>query len=124
MFEDHEATDERDKIYALLGLSSDNALIPDLRPDYTKGWSDLFKQVASHVLGSTSVISVVEGTSQAVITDLGCALGVVTSCKPGITVVESPCFAGVAHPSYVWEAEWPVPHERGRCRKGDIFIHL
>ena len=87
MFENHEATDKRDKIYALLGLSSDNALTPDLRPDYTKSWSTLFKQVASHVLGSTAVISVVERKSQAVVSESGCALGIVAKCKGGSLTV-------------------------------------
>jgi hypothetical protein len=126
MFENHEATDERDKIYALLGLSSDNALTPDLRPDYTKSWSTLFRQVASHILGSTAIISVVEGKSQAVISDFGCALAYVTACSSEEIVVESPGFGGfsILGSSCIWEARWHVPHERGRCRKGDILIYL
>jgi hypothetical protein len=124
MFENHEATDQRDKIYALLGLSSDNASTPDLRPDYTKSWSTLFKQVASHILGSSATISVVEGKSQAVVSEFGSALGLIADCKQGRMTVESPQFGSASRSSYLWEASWLVPHERGRCKRGDILIHL
>lgn len=125
MFENHKATDKRDKIYALLGLSSDNALTSDLRPDYTISWSALFGRVVSHILGSTAIISVAEGKSQAVVSDFGCALGTVVDCKGAKITVESPRFGGGrSHASYIWEATWHVPHGRGRCKSGDILVLL
>lgn len=96
----------------------------ELRPDYTKSWSTLFRKVCSHILGSTAVISVVEGKSQAAISDLGCALAWVTDCRPGEIVVESPRFGGTVGPGCLWEAIWHVTHELGRCKRGDILIYL
>lgn len=119
MFVDHEATDERDRIYALLGLSSDNDLTPDLRPDYTKSWSDLFRQVIKHILGSSAIISVVDGKSQAVISDFGYTIAYVTKHVGDQVTVQSPWFGET--PGYRWEATWAV---HGNFERGDILVYL
>jgi len=36
MFRTREATNTRDKVYALLGMSSDDPSLASLQPDYTK----------------------------------------------------------------------------------------
>ncbi|KAH9215261.1 heterokaryon incompatibility protein-domain-containing protein, partial [Leptodontidium sp. 2 PMI_412] len=52
MFRSWEATDPRDKVYALLGLSSDarNANNPSLRPDYTLSQSQIAQKVIEFAL--------------------------------------------------------------------------
>ncbi|ETS85591.1 hypothetical protein PFICI_03616 [Pestalotiopsis fici W106-1] len=44
----HEALDCRDKVYALLGISSDAP--PGLVPDYNISWADLFSQIVRSML--------------------------------------------------------------------------
>jgi hypothetical protein len=48
-FGDHHATDERDKIFALLGLvAPDKGKDFNVRPDYTKSESDIVKETFSY----------------------------------------------------------------------------
>lgn len=124
MFENHEATDQRDKIYALLGLSSDNDLSPNLRPDYTRAWSDLFRQVVVHVLGPSTIVSIIEDKEQAVISEFGCALGMITHSNEKEITVKSPPLGCAPGKSYYWEQTWAVPHHCGSVKAGDILVFL
>lgn len=56
-FHQHSATDVRDKIYALLGLSSDLQNTSVMQADYTKSWSALLEDVIKHYLGHTANIT-------------------------------------------------------------------
>jgi hypothetical protein len=42
MFHTRQASDPRDKVYALLGISSDDPGEASLQPDYTISWEELF----------------------------------------------------------------------------------
>ena len=55
-FHIHDATDPRDKIYALWGLSSDSVSIGVLQPDYEKKWGDLMEELGAFVFGSDAVL--------------------------------------------------------------------
>jgi hypothetical protein len=124
MFQDHEATDQRDKIYALLGLSSDNDLSPDLRPDYTKTWSTLFRQVIVHVIGASPTIRTWDNMEKALISSLGCVLGTISVGIANTISVISPLFGGVGGAGYLWRASWQVPHHSGSVRDGDFLCFL
>lgn len=69
----HEATEQHDKIYALLGLSAD-PITPDLTPNYDLPWHKVFKQVTSHIFPECSV-ETWHGTDTAVIKGKGWVLG-------------------------------------------------
>ncbi|KAB8253517.1 heterokaryon incompatibility protein-domain-containing protein [Aspergillus pseudonomiae] len=49
MYHNHHATILHDKVYALLGLSVEDADKTDLKPNYCLQWNDVFKKVAMHV---------------------------------------------------------------------------
>ncbi|KAJ5714667.1 heterokaryon incompatibility protein-domain-containing protein [Penicillium malachiteum] len=49
MYCKHSATVQHDRIYALLGLSSDGAQSVALQPDYRLPWHEVFKNVLSHI---------------------------------------------------------------------------
>ncbi|KAH6725008.1 heterokaryon incompatibility protein-domain-containing protein, partial [Leptodontidium sp. MPI-SDFR-AT-0119] len=51
MFHTRKATDVRDKVYALLGMSSDDPGGVGLRPDYEVSWKELFRKLINFVLG-------------------------------------------------------------------------
>jgi hypothetical protein len=122
LFQGHEATDKRDKIYALLGLSSDNDVSPQLRPDYTKSWSNLFRQVITHVLGSSPLVKTDEDTEQAIIFESGSVLGRVSLGFHDELFVQSPAFGGLFDHMYHWRAPWSLPHHCGSIKDGDILV--
>src|ERR1700709_2260818 len=45
MFHTHEATERHDKIYALLGMSSDDLSKANLSPNYSLSWEGLFRDL-------------------------------------------------------------------------------
>ena len=77
MFHTRQATDTRDKVYALLGMSSDDPEKAGLQPDYQISWEELFQQVVKFVLGKD--ISVNTSSQRAVIKSKGSILGQVSS---------------------------------------------
>jgi ankyrin repeat protein len=79
MFHTRQATDPRDKVYALLGMSSDDPSKAGLQPDYTIAWKELFQQLVKFVLGKD--VSVETSSQRAVIKSKGCILGQVSSVR-------------------------------------------
>lgn len=79
MFHTREASDPLDKVYALLGMSSDNPNQAGLQPDYRVSWEKLFQRFVKFVLGEN--ISVKTFSQRAVIKGKGCILGQVSSVR-------------------------------------------
>ncbi|KIN06874.1 hypothetical protein OIDMADRAFT_21814 [Oidiodendron maius Zn] len=76
MFHTRQATDPRDKVYALLSMSLDDPSRATLQPDYTISWEKLFKQLVNYILGE---VKLVDNPSQRVrIESKGCILGQVS----------------------------------------------
>ena len=121
LFQGNEATDKRDKVYALLGLSSDNDISPQLRPDYTKSWSTLFQQVIKHILGSSPLVET-DDTEQAIIFESGSVLGTISFGWHDHLIVQSPTFGGLYDNKYHWKASWTLTHHGGSIRDGDILV--
>ncbi|KAJ8106233.1 hypothetical protein OPT61_g9673 [Boeremia exigua] len=74
-FHKREATDRRDKIFALLGMASDGA-DGDLTPDYTKSWANMFANLIRHIFGTATTVFTWDTAECAFLTVRGCALGV------------------------------------------------
>ncbi|KAL5328184.1 hypothetical protein ACEPPN_001680 [Leptodophora sp. 'Broadleaf-Isolate-01'] len=74
MFRSRQASDPRDKVYALLGMSSDD---PGIQPKYNISWEELFQNLVKFVLGKD--VSVETSSQKAVIRGKGCILGQVSS---------------------------------------------
>jgi hypothetical protein len=127
MFQNYEATDRRDRVYALLGLSSDNHISPGMRPDYQRSWSSLFKDVVAHVLGPTANVATWDHREKAAITCMGCPLGTVligrTDDEHEITV-SSPIYRTAHGPGTYWTATWAVPAYAHKIRDGDLLCFL
>ncbi|KAH6714755.1 hypothetical protein BKA61DRAFT_643463 [Leptodontidium sp. MPI-SDFR-AT-0119] len=77
MFHARKATDPRDKVYALLGISSNDPKKAGLQPDYEISWEELFQQLVKFVLGKE--VFVETSSQRAVIKSKGCILGQVSS---------------------------------------------
>ena len=79
MFHTRQAANPRDKVYALLGMSSDDPSKASLQPDYTIAWEELFQQLVKFVLSKD--VSVETSNQRAVIKSKGCILGQVSSVR-------------------------------------------
>ncbi|KAM3067159.1 hypothetical protein ACMFMG_011712 [Clarireedia jacksonii] len=79
MFYTRQATDTRDKVYALLGMSSDDPENAGLLPDYQISWEKIFQELVKFVLGND--ISVKTSGQRAMIQCKGCILGQVSSVR-------------------------------------------
>ncbi|RAH62841.1 HET-domain-containing protein [Aspergillus piperis CBS 112811] len=75
----HDATEQHDKVYALLGLSAD-PMTPALTPNYDFPWNKVFKQVTNHIFPKCSVETWPE-SDIAIIRGMGWALGHICSVR-------------------------------------------
>jgi hypothetical protein len=81
MFHTRQATNPRDKIYALLDMSLDDSSKATLQPDYTISCGNLFKQLVKYILGEDTFV---EDSSQGPrIKSKGCILGQVSLVRRG-----------------------------------------
>ncbi|KAH9224675.1 heterokaryon incompatibility protein-domain-containing protein [Leptodontidium sp. 2 PMI_412] len=81
MFHTRKATEVRDKVYALLGMSSDNPDEAGLQPDYELPWKVLFQQLVKFVLGKDVSVETSDGSQRAVIKSKACILGQVSRAR-------------------------------------------
>ncbi|PMD15991.1 HET-domain-containing protein, partial [Hyaloscypha hepaticicola] len=81
MFHTRKATDIRDKVYALLSMSSDDPGKASLRPNYQIPWEELFKDLVKFVLGNDISMETWGNEEKALINGKGCILGQVSSIR-------------------------------------------
>ncbi|KAF4624060.1 hypothetical protein G7Y89_g14116 [Cudoniella acicularis] len=79
MFHTRQASDYRDKVYALIGMSSDDPSKAGLQPNYKISWEELFQKLVEFVLGKD--VFVETSGQRAVIKSKGCILGQVSSVR-------------------------------------------
>ncbi|KAK6612703.1 het domain protein [Botrytis cinerea] len=84
MYHNHKATVRHDKVYALLGMCSDQLSSPELLPDYTISWETLFRRLVKFILHKSVSIDVWDDREAAVIKSSGHVLGHVSSIRNGI----------------------------------------
>lgn len=89
MYHTHEATKPHDKVYALLGMSSDGASKTDLLPNYMVPWEELFQRLTKFLLCEETSVDIWRdkkiAAEIAVIKSKGCVLGKVSSVRSDIT---------------------------------------
>jgi hypothetical protein len=121
MCHNHKATDPRDKVYALLGMSSDDHIPAGLLPNYDIEWKDLFHRLVNSILDhqdeETGQASVKTWTNPelALIEGKGCVLGKVSSVaynKQQVFIDSGP------------EKEWTLGPSAEIVRSGDLIIRL
>jgi hypothetical protein len=82
----HEATKRHDKVYALLGMSSDDLKDADLLLGYEVLWEDLLQRLAKFLLGNKVSVETWPDIEIAVIKSKGRVLGKVSLEKSGIAL--------------------------------------
>ncbi|KAF7864071.1 hypothetical protein EAF04_007036 [Stromatinia cepivora] len=81
MYHAHKATIRHDKVYALLGMSSDDLSSTGLLPDYTIPWKTLFQRLIEFVLCERVSVETWDDREISVIKSRGCILGHVSSVR-------------------------------------------
>ena len=81
MYHNRKATHPHDKIYALLGMSSDDHIPAGLSPDYNIPWKELFHRLVKFLLGEQVSVETWEEEEIAVIKSKGCVLGRVSNVE-------------------------------------------
>jgi hypothetical protein len=82
MYHTRNATKHHDKVYALLGMSSDDLSNTGLLPDYKISWEDLLKRLVWYLLSEQIAMETWGGDREfIVIKSKGCILGKVVSVE-------------------------------------------
>jgi hypothetical protein len=108
----HEASDKRDKVFALLGLCS-----PDSRslivPDYTKSWDKVWSDAIRQILGSETIVTISVERRQACVTFSGYVIGTIETYrvdKKHLKIHLRPIYKDTSSEYNVldWFAQWDV----------------
>ncbi|KAK3342926.1 heterokaryon incompatibility protein-domain-containing protein, partial [Neurospora tetraspora] len=132
MYHTREATNRRDKVYALLGMSSDNPTAAGLFADYEISWKELFNKLIHFFLSElVSVDGLSDDKENAVIEGKGCILGEVSSVKRNAIWEDRQDVAITWRnvPSYIcvkeaWGFCWTLPTTVKSVQKGDLICLL
>lgn len=79
MYHNREAKDRRDKVYALLGMGSDDDIPDGLLPDYELPWRILFHRLVTFLVGEQVSVKTWDDEEIAVVEGKGCIVGEVSS---------------------------------------------
>ncbi|KAK1852529.1 het domain protein [Colletotrichum chrysophilum] len=126
-----EATDRRDKIYALLGMSTDtpNGMVPD----YQMPWKDLFSHLIKSLLPGSLLVTTIDEHQTALFTIPGRVIGVVHSVRNEDTWKDQQLVTIARHESdsqdfddYLmsWTTDWTLQPTSKRIYRGDIVCLL
>ena len=128
MYHTHEATEHHDKIYALLGMSSDDLSATDLSPDYRVLWKELLQRLVKFLLGKQVSVETWNDREMAIINSKGYVLGQVSLVKSGwddrqnVNINFKNTSQHLGHKEY--KAHWNLQASVKSVRKGDIICLL
>lgn len=128
MFHSHSASDRRDKVYALLGMSSHSFDTTILNADYNKPWSTLFRDLIQTIFGPQLDLTISDAMELAFIRVKGYPLGRITSIESNVDSsgrqriqLESIYH----HPDGIrWNACWAIESTSKSIKKGDLLCLL
>ncbi|KAK3338240.1 heterokaryon incompatibility protein-domain-containing protein [Neurospora tetraspora] len=132
MYRARKATKRCDKVYALLGMSSDNPTAAGLFADYNISWKQLFNKLIHFVLSElVSVNGLWDDKEIAIIEGKGCILGEVSSVTRNATWEDRQDVAITWSnaPSYIcvkeaWGSCWTLPTTVKSVQEGDVVCLL
>jgi hypothetical protein len=123
MYHAHQAERIHDKVYALLGMCSDNLKGAGLEPDYKLGWDVLMHRLVKFILGDQVSVDTWVTKEMAFIKSKGCILGEVSQVK------SSTAFGGGQSVNFTFksspkEHQFTLPNSAISVREGDIICLL
>jgi ankyrin repeat protein len=127
----HKATFLHDKIYALLGMCSDDLGVAQLEPDYSLRWSILLQRLVKFLLGDHVSVNTCDKKEIAILKDKGCILGRVSkvevnvglSSRQTLEVVFENTSKKLEHIRN-GRARWTLPTSAKLIQKGDLVCLL
>ncbi|KAK3949482.1 hypothetical protein QBC32DRAFT_266659 [Pseudoneurospora amorphoporcata] len=131
MYHTREATDRLDKVYALLGMSSDNPTAAGLVADYKTSWKQLFNKLIHFFLSELVSVDLSDNKEIAIIEGKSCILGEVSSVERNATWDDRQDVAITWRndPSYIcveeaWGFCWTLPTTAKSVQQGDVICLL
>jgi ankyrin repeat protein len=125
MYHTREATERHDKVYALLGMSSDDPTAAGLSPDYTVPWEQLFERLVKFLLCEEIFVETQYDKEMAIIKSKGCILGQVSSVRSDDTENVNVIFTSK---NTAWhsgdEVEWTLQASAKSIQEDDIVCLL
>ncbi|KLO88643.1 uncharacterized protein LW93_4453 [Fusarium fujikuroi] len=127
MYHTRKATERHDKVYALLGMSSDDPGEAGLYVDYTIPWSQVFHRLVRYVLSQSVSVKTWSDRELAVIDGKGLVLGEVSS------VQRDPAWEDSQEVTIAWKnayveagrmSSWAVQASAKNIKAGDIVCIL
>ncbi|CVK91838.1 related to HETEROKARYON incompatibility protein [Fusarium proliferatum] len=127
MYHTRKATERHDKVYALLGMSSDDPSEAGLYVDYTIPWSQVFHRLVKYVLSQSVSVKTWSYRELAVIDGKGLVLGEVSS------VQRDPAWEDSQEVTIAWKnayveagrmSSWAVQASAKNIQAGDIVCIL
>lgn len=130
MYSSCMATLQHDKIYALLGLSTDGLDAPALQPDYGLPWHEVFRRAAAQIFGTLCTVTTWSNSHTAAITGKCLFLGQIMSVDEdnhgdGQVHVWVSCTTvaqSLGYGEHGWD--WAFRPFAESVREGDIVCHL
>ncbi|KAL6861934.1 HET domain-containing protein [Trichoderma novae-zelandiae] len=124
MYHAHEATERHDKIFALLGMSSDNPGAFGLAPNYRMPWNKLMANLVKFILGERVLVWSWIHQQAAVVFAKGYVVGIVSSVR----MAKDDSRGDRQHVRLKIQdtlgPSWTVPVAVKPIEVGDIFCHL
>lgn len=131
MYHNRQATERLDKIYALLGMSSDDPGAAGILPNYEIPWKDLFLQVVHVFVGEQASVETWDDREIAVIKNQGCIIGHVSSVKGYGTWDDRPTVEITSGNTsrYLgqgggWNSRWTARASAASVQEGDLVCLL
>lgn len=129
MYHTRDATKRHDKVYALLGMSSDDLGEAGLSPDYSVPWMVLLQRLVKYLLGKEVSIQTWDNEEIAVIEGKGCIIGQVTSIESDQDGGQSQKITYKNTTKHIWdnedyETQWTLQASAKPIQKGDLICLL
>jgi len=130
MYHAHESTKRHDKVYALLGMSSDDLSKANLLPNYRDPWKELLQRLAKFIVDEEISVETWDDKEIAAFKSKGCILGRVSSVlrdtaldgRQSVRVI--PMNNISAQPKYSGEQRWILRPSAKSIRDGDLICLL
>jgi hypothetical protein len=131
MYHTHEATLRSDKVYALLGMSSDDLSNANLSPDYKVPWKELFETLTRFLLCKEIFVEASPDKEIAVIKSKGRILGEVSSVpsdiardgRQGVDIILKGKWGNQGY-TRMWKSHWTLQASAKSIRNGDLICLL
>ncbi|KAM0261132.1 hypothetical protein ACHAQJ_002394 [Trichoderma viride] len=124
MYHTHEATERHDKVFALLGMSSDNPTASGLSPNYKTPWDELMARVVRFILGEQMFVKTWINQQAAVVSSKGYVIGIVASVQTTVDAYHSDKQLVNIKIRDTTGPLWTVQATAKPIEVGDILCHL